>query len=191
MYLFLSILIVIFIGILILVSNSIIKENEKYYSIDKYKQKVLLKLIEKEIDEMDGFKFEEFCCKLFNMNNFKAKTTPKTGDGGRDIIIKDYKGTIYVECKHYNIHNKIGTNLIHKLISSCVVDNIERGIFITTSTYTKESVKLVEKCKVVKIDLWYKEDLLELCKNINMYDMLMWLGYSKNYIDYYLNNAII
>ena len=48
MYLFLSILIVIFIGILILVSNSIIKENEKYHSIDKYKQKVLLKLIEKE-----------------------------------------------------------------------------------------------------------------------------------------------
>ena len=38
MYLFLSILIVIFISILILVSNSIIKENEKYYSIDKYKQ---------------------------------------------------------------------------------------------------------------------------------------------------------
>ena len=139
---------------------------------------------------MDGFKFEEFCCKLFNMNSFKAKTTPKTGGGGRDIIIKDYKGTIYVEW-HYNINNKIGTNLIHKLISSCVVDNIERGIFITTSTYTKESVKLVEKCKVVKIDIWDKEDLSELCKNINMYEMLMWLGCSKNYIDYYLDNIII
>ena len=190
MYLILS-LIGVFIGICWISSNLIIKSNSKYYSSDKYKRKILLKIISKEIDDMDCFKFEEFCCKLFNMNGFKAKTTSKTRDGGKDIIVKDDEGTIYIECKHYDTNNKINVNLIHKLISSCAVDNISRGIFITTSTYTKSSLELINKCNIVKIGAWYKEDLLGMCKDIDLLDLLNWLGYSRQYVDDLLESSII
>jgi predicted helicase len=98
----------------------------------------------------------------------------------RGEILKDKDGLIYVECKHYNESNKITVNLIHKLISACTVDGIKRGIFITTSVYTSSSIELVEKCDSVDIDIWYKDDLLEFCKNIDRIELLEWLGYDKD-----------
>jgi HJR/Mrr/RecB family endonuclease len=146
----------------------------------KYSLNRQLKLLSDGIDGLDGFQFEEFCMYMFRLGGLKATVTPKTNDGGKDIILKDKDGTTYVECKHYNIENKITVNLIHKLISACVIDNVKRGIFITTSVYTSSSIELIEKCKSVNIDIWYKDDILEYCKKIDRIKLLEWLGYNKD-----------
>ncbi|NRU52526.1 restriction endonuclease [Clostridium beijerinckii] len=156
-------------------SNYKNRNNPVKYSLNKQ-----LKLISDAIDNLDGFQFESFCTYMFQLGNFKAKTTPKTNDGGKDIILKDKDGLIYVECKHYNENNKITVNLIHKLISACTVDGIRRGIFITTSLYTSSSIELVEKCDSVDIQIWYKDDLLNFCTNIDRIELLEWLGYDKD-----------
>lgn len=139
-----------------------------------------LKLLSNAIDSMDAFQFEEFIAILFNMNGFKAKTTPKTRDGGKDVIVKDKGKIIYVECKHYAEENKITVNYIHKLISACVIDNVKQGIFITTSNYSSEAIRIANKCKQVDIDIWYKCDVLDYCRNIDMLKLLEWVGYDKD-----------
>lgn len=139
-----------------------------------------LKLLSDAIDQLDGFDFEEFIAHVFNMNGLKANTTPKTRDGGKDVIVKDKGKIMYIECKHYAEENKITVNYIHKLISACVIDNVKRGIFITTSNYSKESIKIANKCKVVNIEIWYKSDVLDYCKNVDMLELLEWIGYDRD-----------
>lgn len=158
-------------------SNYKNSHDEVKYSINRQ-----LKLLSDAIDKMDGFQFEEFIAILFNMNGLKAKTTPKTRDGGKDVIVKDKYGIMYVECKHFAENNKISTNFIHKLISACVVDGVNRALFITTSTYNKDALCLINKCKVVDIDIWYKDDIIHFCRNIDRLKLLEWLGYDRDEI---------
>jgi HJR/Mrr/RecB family endonuclease len=162
-------------GELITRSNLKNQNNPVKYSLNRQ-----LKLISNAIDGLDGFQFEEFISYMFNLGGMKAKTTPKTRDGGKDVIVKDKQGTIYVECKHYAENNKITVNLIHKLISACVVDEVKRGIFITTSNFSKESIDLADRCKQVDIQIWYKSDVLDFCKSIDRMELLEWLGYDKD-----------
>jgi HJR/Mrr/RecB family endonuclease len=162
-------------------SEWIIRSNYKdSHDSKKYSTNRQLKLLSDAIDGLDGFQFEEFISKMFNLGGMKAKVTPKTRDGGKDVIIKDKGKITYIECKHYAEENKITVNYIHKLISACVIDNVSNGIFITTSNYSKESIAIAKKCKAVNIDIWYKDDVLEFCKGINMLELLDWLGYNRD-----------
>lgn len=173
----------VFILVCWIASEWIIRSNYKEsHNNVKYSTNRQLKLISDAIDNLDGFQFEEFIAHIFNMNGLKAKTTPKTRDGGKDIIVKDKDGIIYIECKHYAEENKISTNFIHKLISACVVDGVNKAIFITTSTYNRDSIALIKKCKLVDIDIWYKDDVLDFCRNIDRIELLEWLGYDREEI---------
>jgi HJR/Mrr/RecB family endonuclease len=162
-------------------SEWIIRSNYKdSHDSKKYSTNRQLKLLSDAIDDLDGFEFEEFCAELFNLSGLKAKVTPKTRDGGKDIIIKDKNSITYVECKHYAEENKITVNYIHKLISACVIDGIKKGIFITTSNYSSEAIRIAKKCKAVDIEIWYKDDIIDFCKNIDKVELLEWLGYDRD-----------
>jgi HJR/Mrr/RecB family endonuclease len=164
------------IGSIYLTRSNYKNENDpKKYSLNRQ-----LKLISDSIDAMDGFQFEQFIAEIFRLSGLNAKTTGKTRDGGKDVIVKDKNGIMYIECKHYAEENKITVNLMHKLISACVVDNVKRGLFITTSNFSYESISLAERCKQVDINIWYKSDILDFCRNIDRIQLLEWLGYDKN-----------
>ena len=179
--LFILVCLGIFIIVCWIASELIIRKNYKdNHDIEKCSINKQLKLLSDAIDGLDGFEFENFAQQVFILSGLKAKVTPKTNDGGKDIIIKDKDGIVYIECKHYAEKNKITVNLIHKLISACTVDNVTRAIFITTSSYTSSSIELAKKCKTINIELWYKDDMLNLCRNIDMLRLLEWLGYDRN-----------
>lgn len=144
----------------------------------KGNSKLNLKLIEKHIDNMNGREFEQFVFELLQRCGYKSTMlTPATRDGGYDLSYRDKKGKVLVECKHYN--SVIPSDFIHKLISVCVCNNVERGLFITTSSYSKDCLDIIRKCKAVKIEVWDKNDILGLCEQINMTDLLEWLGYGS------------
>ena len=50
----------------------------------------------------DPFSFEEYCAALFRAMGKRAHTTPRTNDGGYDVIVSDNNGLNgIVECKCY------------------------------------------------------------------------------------------
>jgi HJR/Mrr/RecB family endonuclease len=164
-------------------SEYITRSNYKNdHNPEKYSLNRQLKLLSDGIDRLDGFQFEEFVGYMFQLSGLKANTTSRTRDGGKDVIVKDKKGLIYIECKHYAEENKITVNLIHKLISACVVDNVKRGIFNTTSNYSYEALSLAERCKQVDIKIWYKSDVIDYCRKLDMMELLEWLGYDRNQV---------
>lgn len=84
-----------------------------------------------------------------------GKVIGKTGDGGIDGIIKEDKlglDTIYIQAKRWE--NVIGRPEIQKFVGALQGNRAKKGIFITTSRFTKEAeeyVKMIDN-KVVLID---------------------------------------
>ena len=79
----------------------------------------------------------------------------KSGDEGIDGIIKEDKlglDIIYIQAKRWQ--NPVGRPEIQKFVGALVGQRAKKGVFITTSTFTKEAVAYAESIenKVVLID---------------------------------------
>ncbi len=84
-----------------------------------------------------------------------GKVVGKSGDGGIDGIIKQDKlglDVIYVQAKRWG--NVVGSPEIMKFSGSLTKKHANRGVFITTSTFTKDASEFVEAMpqKIVLID---------------------------------------
>lgn len=79
----------------------------------------------------------------------------KSGDGGIDGIIKQDKlglDAIYVQAKRWK--DAVGSPEIMKFSGSLTKRHATRGVFITTSTFTKDALEFIEALpqKIVLIE---------------------------------------
>ena len=90
--------------------------------------------------------FEEYCADLFRRQGYKAKTTPKTNDGGFDIEMVDPQGArCIVECKCYNPSGEsVGRELLQKLVGANAVAQAKRMLFVTTAHFTDGAITYAE-----------------------------------------------
>jgi restriction system protein len=84
-----------------------------------------------------------------------GKVVGKSGDGGIDGIIKQDKlglDAIYVQAKRWK--DVVGSQEIMKFSGSLTKRHATRGVFITTSTFTKDALEFVEAMpqKIVLVD---------------------------------------
>lgn len=102
--------------------------------------------------EKDGYYFERLVMDvLFKMGygNFKEDSkmvTPKSNDGGIDgIINQDRLGLdkIYIQAKRWE--NVVGRPELQKFVGALSERQANKGIFITTSNFTKDAKEYIEK----------------------------------------------
>jgi restriction system protein len=84
-----------------------------------------------------------------------GKAIGKSGDGGIDGIIKEDRlglDNIYIQAKKWD--SAVGRPEIQKFVGALSAQKSKKGIFITTSTFTKDAIDYVSKIdmKVVLID---------------------------------------
>lgn len=130
----------------------------------------------KSINSMNGSQFEDFIGFIFKELGYKVQQTPKTRDGGKDLILKTKEGKIYVEVKRYASKNLISSPLVLKLIGSAVSDGVNNCIFLTTSKYTNDAIELADNSKV-KIKLIDIDGVVDMIKKCNSNRVLGYLGY--------------
>lgn len=115
-----------------------------------------------EIKKMDPYKFESLVIELlikmgYGKMQYGSYTTKKSGDEGIDgIVTVDKLGfdSIYIQAKRYN-ENPIGRPEIQKFVGALAGQGAQKGLFITTSKFTKEAEQFVAKnlnYKIVLID---------------------------------------
>ena len=87
--------------------------------------------------------FEEFTAELLIKLGFKGiKLTPRSGDGGRDIVatqvINDIPVVMAFECKKYSETNKIGPDFLRALLGTITqgATRASMGVLVTTSSFT-------------------------------------------------------
>jgi HJR/Mrr/RecB family endonuclease len=76
------------------------------------------------------------------------------GDRTADLVGFDSAGaTVVVQCKRYAISTKVGSPAIQQFIGMQIVEHrADRGVFVTTSEFTRQARELAEKHHVVLID---------------------------------------
>ncbi len=86
-----------------------------------------------------------------------GKAIGKSGDEGIDGTIKEDKlglDIIYIQAKKWKPGNVVGRPEIHKFIGALAGQGAKKGIFITTSNFTKEATEYTPRneTKIVLID---------------------------------------
>lgn len=108
-----------------------------------------------QVLKIDPYKFETLILELLvKMGYGTAIATPKSNDHGIDgIINKDPLGLdkIYIQAKRYGVDNKISRKELQSFIGA-YANSAMRGLFITTSDYTKEAKEYAQKHDLVLID---------------------------------------
>ena len=140
------------------------QEIEKYNTVrsrfESFRAAVdIQSIIDKYRDEPS--KFEEYCGHLFTAMGYDVRVTPKTNDGGYDLVLHKYKEKTIVECKCYAFRHSIGRPLIQKLVGANQTAQADRVVFITTSDYSREAEDYAKEMNVELID---GEKLLNLIK---------------------------
>lgn len=146
----------------------VIKKNEQElikYNYLTEKNTLLQKsnTIQSIIDECkdEPTKFEGFCGILFEKMGYEVEVTPKTNDGGYDLILNKDNEKSIVECKCYALSNSVGRPLLQKLVGANQGYMADRMLFVTTSTFTQGAIKY---SKDVDVELIDGEKLISLCK---------------------------
>lgn len=104
--------------------------------------------------------FEDLVVELLSKMGYKglngfSEVTPYTNDGGIDgIINQDPLGTrtIYLQVKRYALNNVVQRPDIQKFHGALNEKNADRGVFITTSDFSKGAVDAAERLGIVLIN---------------------------------------
>ncbi len=98
-------------------------------------------LSEKEIENMDGREFEEYCAALLKRNGFrKVAVTQASNDYGADITAFRRGEKWVVQCKRYQI--PIGNSSVQEVVAAMSHYDADRAAVMTNSTFTKNAVEL-------------------------------------------------
>lgn len=99
-----------------------------------------------------------------------GKAIGKSGDEGIDGTIKEDKlglDVIYIQAKKWTPGNVVGRPELHKFVGALAGQGAKKGVFITTSSFTKEAREYVPRneTKIVLID---GEELAQLMIDYNL-----------------------
>lgn len=104
--------------------------------------------------QQKGLHFEEVCLRLVREMGFDAQITEITGDGGIDIVAMSTKpifaGKYVIQCKAWK--QSIGEPVVRDLYGVVHSERANKGILITTSTYTKSALAFARDKPLELID---------------------------------------
>jgi len=156
-----------------------VNEQTPEESLDKAYQRIrkalASELLNKVIDLSPTF-FERLVVELLVKMGYggsikdAGKAIGKSGDEGIDGTIKEDKlglDIIYIQAKRWRQGNIVGRPELHKFVGALAGQGAKKGIFITTSNFTKEAKEYTPKneTKIVLID---GEQLAQLMIDYNL-----------------------
>ncbi|HRU18116.1 MAG TPA: restriction endonuclease, partial [Bacteroidia bacterium] len=161
--------------------TSIIENNEQTpeENLDKAYQRIrkslASELLNKVVDLSPAF-FERLVVELLVKMGYggsikdAGKAMGKSGDEGIDGTIKEDKlglDIIYIQAKRWKPGNVIGRPELQKFVGALAGQGAKKGIFITTSNFTKEALDYTPRneTKIVLID---GEQLAQLMIDYNL-----------------------
>jgi restriction system protein len=115
-------------------------------------------------------RFEELIAAIFSNNGFSVELTPKTRDGGVDIIAV-HKSALtgnavhLVECKRYAPENSVGIGVVQRLLGAVTQRRANKGVIVTTSFFTKDAME-VAKCTENILSLKDYGDILSWLRSL-------------------------
>ncbi|WP_090373362.1 restriction endonuclease [Dyadobacter sp. SG02] len=164
------------------INNNIVQEVETdtpEETIEIAYQKIRKSLAQEIIDTVRSFSptfFERLVVQLLVKMGYggsekdAGNAVGKTNDEGIDGTIKEDKlglDIIYIQAKRWQAGNTVGRPELHKFVGALAGQGAKKGIFITTSSFTKDALSYMPRneTKIVLID---GEQLAQLMIDYNL-----------------------
>ncbi len=115
-----------------------------------------------EMLALTPYQFEECVAGLLRAQGYKGvRRVGGSGDLNADVTARDPQGrSVVVQCKRYAVGNRIGSPAIQTFIGMAHVHHkADRGIFVTTSSYTDDARTLARQHGLT---LWDGSDLTRM-----------------------------
>lgn len=104
-----------------------------------------------QMQNLEPRRFEELVARLFKDKGYDVELTPRTGDGGLDVIAikRDELGAALtiIECKRFLPPHKVGVGIVRALYGVVEEKTATKGLIATTSYFTKGAKALHDKLK--------------------------------------------
>ena len=149
----------------------IVYECEEFYDDCENEAVSLIQLIASNpsiIYTIDPRQFEEVVNQVLIDHGYETVLTPRTRDGGKDIIatLNTVAGPIvcFVECKRYGEKNSVGVNIVRSLLGVQCSEKVNQTVLVTTGHITSDAQEFVREQKNLMSVIDCKK-LLELINN--------------------------
>ncbi len=147
--------------------EEILTEEKISIAYDAYKKELKQKILEHILSCPPGF-FERMVIELllamgYGADELSGRVVGRAHDGGIDGIIDEDKlglSQIYIQAKRQERGNNVGRPAIQAFVGA--MQNIQKGVFITTAAYTKEAMGYANNQQQKNIKLIDGEMLAEL-----------------------------
>ncbi len=102
--------------------------------------------------------FEDLVAEVFRRNGFDVMVTPRTRDGGKDILATYNMGGIpcmlIIECKRYAEDKKVGVGVIRQIHGTQQAEHYGKAVVVTTSSFSLDAKRFADDIKdmVVLVD---------------------------------------
>lgn len=116
-----------------------------------------------EIDNMDGYEFEDYLKKLYTDLGYKVTHTSLSADQGADLILSKDGEKSAVQVKRYS--DKVPNKAVQEVVASKCFYNCSKAIVVTNSFFTDPAIKLANANNVELID---RNGLKHLIHRISM-----------------------
>lgn len=120
-----------------------------------YQERRLARSGIREVDGMDGIRFEQYLTLLFRQLGYTVQRTPPHGDFGADLIlVKDGVRTA-VQAKRYA--KNVGVKAVQEVVAAQTMYRCNAAMVVTNSGYTQQASTLARSNNVV---LWDRDQLI-------------------------------
>ena len=127
---------------------------------------------------LSPFDFEMVVGDLFKKLQFETLVTRRVADGGVDVVAVNhciiFRGRYLIQCKRYNPSNRVTRPEIQTFHGRIAVEPRARGIFITTSSFTRGAKRFAELTGINLIDGPELEKLIIRHQVLPIVDSLIW-----------------
>lgn len=134
------------------IPDDLTPQEKLYSSYDKIRKSINNEILEVILSKSPR-EFEKLVVSLLQKMGYGGEisnsglVTQSSNDQGIDGIIKEDVlglGRIHIQAKRYAIDNSVGREAIQNFVGALAVAQSNKGVFITTSSYTKSAVKYAE-----------------------------------------------
>ena len=105
-------------------------------------------------EDIEWRRFEAVCERLFAQNGFKTKSQSHGADGGVDVWMYSAhaEGPVSIaQCKHFR-SKEVDVKLIREFFGIMSSHKLQRGTFVTTSTFTADAQKFANENGINALD---------------------------------------
>ena len=137
-----------------------IKSVAEEIELDKF-EKLLFKDNEQslfeDIDQLNGYDFEDFLRSLFSKMGYRVEQTRLSGDQGADLVVVKFGEKKVIQAKRFGV--KVGNKAVQEIMAAISLYQAQKGMVVTNNYFTSAAIELANANNIELID---RDDLEEL-----------------------------